>query len=182
MMPTVTLKSGESLILRPLQPDDALLFGAYLENLGAETRRRFGPHPLNREMAAILCGQVNPAVVLRLITLNAAGEMVAYFILEWGIAEPEQTRYAGYGIALDPLTDCTFAPSVADAYQSSGLGSAMLPTLLATAREQGRRSVVLMGGTQATNARAIHFYEKFGFRKVGEFMTEINNWDMFLEL
>jgi RimJ/RimL family protein N-acetyltransferase len=39
-----------------------------------------------------------------------------------------------------------------------------------------------MGGTQATNSRAIAFYEKFGFIKYGGYQTEVFNHDMRLEI
>jgi ribosomal protein S18 acetylase RimI-like enzyme len=58
----------------------------------------------------------------------------------------------------------------------------MLNHLLNIARQIGRKRIVLMGGTQATNPRAIRFYQKFGFKTVGEFITDINNYDMILEL
>ena len=56
--------------------------------------------------------------------------------------------------------------------------------LLQVAREHGRRRLVLLGGTQATNERAMHFYRKLGFRTVGTFEHPrgAQNYDMLLEL
>jgi ribosomal protein S18 acetylase RimI-like enzyme len=72
---------------------------------------------------------------------------------------------------------------VSDEFQNRGLGSLMMKHVIAVARRLGRRRMILSGGTQATNARAIHFYQKHGFRKVGEFETPgMNNFDMVLEL
>ena len=52
------------------------------------------------------------------------------------------------------------------------------------ARQLGRTRMVLWGGTQATNDRAIHFYQKHGFRTVGEFQEPpgFNNYDMIMDL
>lgn len=73
---------------------------------------------------------------------------------------------------------------MADAYQSRGVGSAMMPSILETVRRLGYRRMVLSGGTRAENHRAIRFYEKNGFRKVGDFKSggDIDNHDMILEL
>ena len=113
---------------------------------------------------------------------RADPEIVAYFLLYLSIGEHSRGRYAVYGIPLDDHLDCEFAPSVADAWQSRGLGSAMMPPLLEIARRLGRRRLILAGGVQALNARAVHFYEKFGFRNVGEFTNQVRNVDMILEL
>ncbi|MBL8095356.1 MAG: GNAT family N-acetyltransferase, partial [Anaerolineales bacterium] len=73
---------------------------------------------------------------------------------------------------------------VADGYQSVGLGGQVLAHVLDLARQLTRRHVVLLGGTQATNARAIHFYEKHGFRTIGSFEEPAgaDNFDMVLTL
>ena len=51
--------------------------------------------------------------------------------------------------------------------------------ILACAREMGLTQVVLMGGVLATNTRAQHFYEKLGFRRVGEFWLNVHGVDKF---
>ena len=40
-----------------------------------------------------------------------------------------------------------------------------------------------MGGVRGVNSREIHFYEKFGFEKVGEFQSrDVVSFDMIAEL
>ena len=53
---------------------------------------------------------------------------------------------------------------------------------IALATTTGARSLVLMGGTQASNARAIRFYEKSGFVRYGGYQTDQWNHDMRLLL
>jgi ribosomal protein S18 acetylase RimI-like enzyme len=53
-----------------------------------------------------------------------------------------------------------------------------MPAIIKAAKELGAKSLVLMGGTQATNKRAIAFYEKFGFKHVCDFETKVLNYDM----
>jgi ribosomal protein S18 acetylase RimI-like enzyme len=47
-----------------------------------------------------------------------------------------------------------------------------------------RRWMVLMGGVFIDNQRAVHFYEKHGFRKVGSFENTpgLSSYDMLMEL
>lgn len=178
----LTLKSGLLVILRVLRSDDARRLGRYFEALSEATTGRFGPHPLDTTAAQQLCNDVDYHRTLRLLALTELGEIIAYFILGLWVAGEERRRYEGYGLVLESERDCTFAPSVADAYQNAGLGSAMMPYVLDIARRLGRRWMVLLGGTQATNYRAIHFYRKFGFRVVGNFVTHVDNYDMVLAL
>ena len=103
-------------------------------------------------------------------------------ILQENSSQGERERYARLGIVLDDQSDCTLAPSVADEYQNRGLGSLIMDHLLDLMLRIGRKRLVLMGGTRAHNERAIHFYRKFGFRKVGEFDTGVNNYDMIVEI
>jgi GNAT superfamily N-acetyltransferase len=178
------LLDGEHVILRLLLPGDGELLGRYFEGLSEETRRRFGPHPLTTGEAQDLCARIDRHSALRFVALlpGTAPQIIAYFILMLSAGEPETARYKEYGIQLDNAADCAFAPSVADAYQSRGLGSLLMPHIIEVARRMGKRALVLMGGTQSTNTRAVGFYEKFGFERVGSYFTEIENYDMILRL
>ena len=88
-----------------------------------------------------------------------------------------------WGWILHDETDCTLAPSVADAYQSQGLGSLMMQHLLGLLPRLGRQRMLLWGGVRADNPRAVHFYTKFGFQRVGDFEAGgTNNYDMIADL
>jgi diamine N-acetyltransferase len=179
------LTSGERIVIRPLRPDDAVRLGEYFAGLSAPTRARYGPHPFDQATADAICAALDPTALLRLVaTVSREGgeRIVAYMLLKLGVLEQDQRRYAERGMPLDPATDCTVAPSVADDYQNRGVGSVMMAHLLRSARQMGRRRAVLWLGVQATNDRAVHFYTKCGFRKVGEFFTDKNNFDMILDL
>jgi GNAT superfamily N-acetyltransferase len=179
------LPSGERIVMRPLRPDDAARLGEYFAGLSAQTRARYGPHPFDQATADTICATLDPAEFLRMVALIPRGDekrIIAYLLLKLGVREGDCRRYAQRGMPLDPATDCTLAPSVADDYQNRGMGSVIMAHLLQVARQLGRRRVLLWSGVQATNDRAVHFYTKFGFRKVGEFYTDKNNFDMILDL
>jgi diamine N-acetyltransferase len=184
MFPVATV-AGTPVIFRPLRAGDGARLGAYFEGLGAETRRRFGPHPLDTATAHALCNAIDPTQTLRMVATLGDGThgeapVIAYFILVMGVTQWELARYAEAGITLDPALECTVAPSVADAYQSQGIGSPCMVALLEVAQQLGRRWMVLMGGVQATNVRAVHFYRKHGFVTIREFEEPpgVMNYDM----
>jgi GNAT superfamily N-acetyltransferase len=187
LMTSVPLRSGTSMLFRPLMPDDAPLLGSYFLGLSEETKRRFGPHPFDQATADQLCATINVDDTLRMIGLLHIDEqelLVAYFVLLMRVDEHAQTRYTQLGFTLDPETDCTVAPSVADSLQNQGVGSPLMIRLKEIARLLGRKRMLLMGGTQATNTRAVHFYEKHGFHTVGtfEYPAGRNNYDMICQL
>ena len=179
------------LTMRLLTAGDAEAFGHYLEELGPETRRRFGPHPHTMAAAEALCGEIDHAKALRLLVeadAPSADGIVGYFIVYPRVNPAESKRFEGHGQPLDSETDCTFAPSLADACQGKGLGSAATVLILELARELGFERMVLSGGTQADNDRAIRYYRKVGFQTAGSFETNaeqygpMSNYDMILML
>lgn len=181
------LPTGEQAQLRPLTPNDAAILGVYFLSLSEDTKRRYGPHPFDQATADKLCAEVDNSKVIRMLATvpHQNGErVIAYFILVMGVDPDEIERYTQLGIALDSKTDCTLAPSVADDYQDKGVGSLVLRHVFNTARQLGKTRMVLMGGTQGTNARGIHFYKKHGFVGVGDFEEPVgfNNHDMIADL
>jgi GNAT superfamily N-acetyltransferase len=182
---TARLPSGQEILIRPLRADDAARLGEYFLGLSQQTRSRYGPHPFDQQTADAICAALDPADILRLVATvpSLDGErIIAYVLLKMGVLEFDQRRYEQRGLPLDPGTDCTLAPSVADDYQNQGIGSHMLRYILQVAPKLGRRRIILWYGVQATNDRAVHFYTKWGFRTVGEFYTDKNNYDMILDL
>jgi GNAT superfamily N-acetyltransferase len=181
--------SGLVLTFRPITPQDHLILGEYFLNLSETTRNLYGPHPFDQATANKLCAEINYADTIRLIATipNATLEkVIAYFFLQLGVPTAEIERYAQMNIALDPQADCLVAPSVADAYQNQGVGSPLMRHVFDVARKLGRKHIVLMGGVYVTNERAVHYYQKAGFRTVGTFIAPWasgrESYDMFLEL
>ena len=182
---TITLASGERVVLRPLNQKDSVILAGYFRSLSADTRKRFGPHPFTKEQAEILCAAIDYGKVIRLLAVtdnDQEPEVVAYFILRLELNDDDEKRYGARGMDFDRSSVCSIAPSVADDYQDRGLGSAVMDKALALVRRLGQRQVILQGGVQAANSRAVHFYEKFGFRKVGSFSTVIESYDMIVDL
>lgn len=179
------IKSGnEDFTLRLLRCEDKVKLGKYFDLLSEETRKRFGPHPINCSYAEYLCDNIHRDYYTARFVLehDVSGDITGYFILDFNLSPHELKRYDEAGIKLNPFKDILFAPSISDKFQNSGLASLSMPYLIDFAEENQAESIVLMGGTQETNHRAIRFYEKFGFKKVGEYSTDVYNYDMILEL
>ncbi len=182
---TATLSNGQTAHIRLLSAGDANMLGAYFLGLSDTTRGFYGPHPFDQATADKICGEIHHADTLRMLAVteeDGQERIVAYFIALFGIRDDDRTRYDKLGIELDSTTDCTLAPSVADDYQNTGVGSLVMIQLIDVLRRCGRKRLVLFGGVQERNARGVHFYKKFGFQKVGEFMSKMNNYDMIAEI
>lgn len=180
-----TLQSGEQITMRPMRPDDVVGFTEYLTGLSPASRRRFGPHLHDQATAEAICAALAPTDILRMIGTvphNGGERIISYILLKHGVWDGDRKRYEMLGIPLYPDTDSTLAPSVADDYQNQGVGSLMMEHLIQSAKKLGRQRIVLWGGVAEANLRAVHFYTKWGFRKVGEFDTGENNHDMILDL
>jgi diamine N-acetyltransferase len=184
----VRLPGRETVVLRLLRADDGPALGSYFLGLSAATRRVYAPHAFDLPTALQLCAELDPAQTLRLVAVSAAEaagvRIVAYLIVRLTPGAGEVQRYAAAGIDLDPDSTFYLAPSVADDYQSQGVGSALMRPVLYWLRQLGCQRLVLSGGVRAENARARRFYAKLGFRHVGDFQTQgaIDNHDMALDL
>ena len=184
---SIVLRSGDIAKVRPVQPNDQIRLGRYFEDLSDETRSRYGPHKFSMAVAEEICSQVGHDETVRMVAVTGHGataEIVAYFILDFAIPDSERARYQGYGITLHTESDCRLAPSVADRYQNSGVGSALMPKCKEVVRQFGYQRMILMGGVLVRNPLAVHFYQKHGFRKVGDFEQGTKNasYDMILSL
>jgi diamine N-acetyltransferase len=176
---TIELKNKKTVLVRQLVQDDTGMLFLYFSGLSAETRSRFAPHPFDRETAAYICN--NPGGDIHYyVAVDETGSIVAYMLVKKRMIEEDRSRLLSKNIYYDQAITCSFAPSVADEWQNCGLGSAMYDVIEKDILENTIwRVIVLWGGVQATNARAVHFYEKKGFEYLGEFYNDgKSNFDM----
>ena len=176
----VETKNKKQLLLRKLGQSDQENLFRYLQNLSLNTKNRFGPHPFERD--AIREFYANPAHLGYIAVDTETSEIIAYSIIKKGFLEHDHSRLSSYGLVPDHLTDCTFAPSVADAWQGCGVGTLLFNLILDELRTTDVRRIILWGGVQAENENAIKFYEKHGFRTLGHFFHNGGNYDMALHL
>jgi diamine N-acetyltransferase len=171
----------QAVFFRRLKPDDLDALVMYLNQLSAETCKRFGPHLFDKQSLTAVYEQVDTyRGYIGLDTETA--DIVAYSVIKRGYVERDGLRFAGYGLPLNSETDCTFAPSVADAWQGQGLGNKLFQLILSDLQAMPIKRIVLWGGVQADNDRAVRYYRKHQFEVVGEFERNGPNYDMVLTL
>lgn len=166
---------------RRLVPHDFGGLYDYLQNLSAESKRRFGPHSFERQDIADFYHHSEEHLGYVAID-SATRKIVAYAIVKIGYFEHDRFRLEGYGLKLDSATDCNYAPSVADAWQGCGLGNAMFQQIKSDLSAKGIKRIILWGGVQRDNPKAIRFYHKNGFKTLGTFAYHGWNEDMILEI
>ena len=177
----IVLKNGANVTMRLLQQQDAEALYVYLNSLSAESRSRFGPHAFDKETVYNICANTGENIK-RIIALNN-DRIVAYMLLKKGMIIEDAQRYAQYNMLFNENTTATYAPSVADDFQNTGLGSKMLAHILEIIKQQGFQKMILWGGVQATNARAVHFYDKHRFIRIANFWHDNkDNIDMILSI
>jgi GNAT superfamily N-acetyltransferase len=167
--------------LRRLSPEDFGILYDYLQNLSAESKKRFGPHSFERQAIADFYQHSEEHLGYVAID-NTTHEIIAYAILKIGFFEHDRFRLEGCGLKLDSRTDCNYAPSVADAWQGCGLGNAMFQQIKSDLSAKGIRRMILWGGVQSDNEKAIRFYRKNGFQTLGTFAYHGWNEDMILDI
>ncbi len=179
----ITLKNDSIIALRQLQKNDEKRLFNYFNQLSAETKSRFGPHPFTSDAVSHICNEQTSGIS-RYVALNDKEELIAYMLVKKGMNEGEKYRMRQNNIDFDEPLFCTFAPSVSDAWQSSGLGSVMYETIEKDILSNTAfRFIILWGGVQAFNDKAIRYYEKHGFNRIGSFWyDEKDNYDMIKEI
>jgi diamine N-acetyltransferase len=177
----VKAKNDRSVLLRQLNADDYDDLSFYLNLLSYETTRRYGPHRFDKQ--AIIDIYENSITHFGYIARDIeTSKIIAYCVIRKGCLEHDGYRLNSYGLTLNPETDCTFAPSVADNWQSQGIGHQLFRFLLADLKTRRFERVILWGGVQADNLRAVNYYKKNGFRHLGEFQHNGSNYDMILDI
>ncbi|MDX2285191.1 MAG: GNAT family N-acetyltransferase [Bacteroidia bacterium] len=179
---TFRTRQGHEILLAMLQPEALEELHAYLEGLSGDTRRRFGPHPFDLPSIVQLYGG-SPEHRGYIARDPASGRIIAYAVVRIGFLPHDAPRLQSCGITPDAQTDCTFAPSVADAWQGCGLGDGLLTCVISDLKQHTAvRRIILWGGVQADNQRALRYYMRNGFRILGAFTYNGENYDMLREI
>lgn len=157
---------------------DALLF--YLHHLSPETKSRFGPHAFDAD--AVIEFYHHPDVTGFVATAINRPGIIAYAIIKKGLLNHERERLINYQYPGIENNGCTYAPSVADDWQGKGIGTLMFNHILNDCRQNFVNKIILWGGVQSTNEKALQFYKKLGFVSMGQFEYNGPNEDMLLEI
>lgn len=176
----ITTRNNQMIQLRQLSDGDTGTLVSYLSGLSTESRKRFGPHPFDWDSVEAFYRQPENRGYVAVVP--ESGEIIAYAILRSGFLLHDSARLESYGLTLNHNTDCTFAPSVADSWQNCGIGDLLFQFIRSEMKENGLKRIILWGGVQADNDKAVNFYRKNGFQALGCFEYNGLNLDMALEL
>jgi len=152
---------------RPWQESDLPNLLSYLHHLNEKTRDRFGPHLFTHEALQHLYH--HPEYTGFLIIENNSTFIIGYAIIKLGCIEHDIPRLSSYHINPNPLTDATYAPSIADDWQGKGIGKLLWKTVRNYLQQHQKKRVILWGGVQADNHIAVNYYHKNGFVTIGQY-------------
>ncbi len=175
------LPNEDHILFRRVTADDLENLLLYLHQMSPDTRKRFGPHQFDRNTLSQLYENSSDHIGYIAVEKHT-GKIIAYAILKKGYLEHDRQRLDSYGLQTDHQTDCTYAPSVADDWQGRGHGTALFKYILSEVEKMPFRRIILWGGVQAENERAIRYYQNNGFTRLGEFQYNGNNFDMVYNL
>ncbi len=177
----VTAKNNKQINIRKFSMEDVDNLTRYFSQLSETTKRRYGPHPFEKQSIVEVytknedhCGFVAYEV--------GNTSIIAYSIVRLGTLPQDRDRLYSYGLTLHEKTDATFAPSVADDWQSTGIGSSIFYYVVSELKQKGVCRIILWGGVQSSNEKAVNFYKKHGFQTLGKFEHNGPNYDMALEI
>ena len=149
----------------------------YLQELGPDSQKRFGPHSF--DLATLFDIYEKGKDYAGYIAIDQdTKRIIAYAILKKGFLEHDSNRLKSYGIIPNHNTDYTYAPSVADVYQGQGIGTDLFKYVLSDLQKTSCSRIILWGGVQADNERAVRYYQHIGFIILGEFQYNGKNYDM----
>jgi len=146
----LSLPGGETLVLRPIRPEDAELEQEFVEGLTPLSRRMRFQSSLR---------SLSPTMLARFTQVDYDREMALVAIAgeEGREREVGVCRY----IRMPDGRSCEFAIVVADDWQGKGLGRRMMQRLIDVARERGLDSMV--GWVLASNDEMLELCRRLGF-------------------
>jgi GNAT superfamily N-acetyltransferase len=146
----VTLADGQTVVIRPIRPDDAARLQAFHARLSPESiyLRWLSAHPVLSEAEARALSDVDYARRMAFVAVcRPAGD-----------GEERIVGVARYGVTPERADEAEAAVVVEDSYQSRGLGSALLKRLVQYSAAQGVRAWV--AEINAENARMLRFIQR----------------------
>ena len=164
--------------IQRLTGQDLLALHTYLESLSADSCKRFGPHDFDlSSLERLFHGGDHLGYLIK-----EGDNIMAYTVVKKGFLEHDRPRLQEYGFSPDHEKDATIAPSVGDRFQGRGRGRKLMAFVMEDLRLKGFHRVILWGGVQATNEKAIKMYRTLGFRLLGSFEYHGENHDMVRDL
>lgn len=153
---TVTLKNGDTVLLRPIRPEDAELEREFIAALSPQTLYRRFMMPVK---------ELSDAMIERFTQIDYDREfaLVALRTMSGGAPGSPGSRLVGVARITPTWEDCTaeFAIVVGDWMQHAGLGRELMQRLFGAGRARGYS--VIEGVILGENVSMLRFCERLGF-------------------
>ena len=171
----------QTILMSPFKIEDLEKLQNYFDTLSEKSKKRYGPHPFNHE--AIIETYNNSSNYKMFVAQKENDKaIVAYTVVKFGWVDFDKNRLLSYGLTVNQY-DTTIAPSVADQWQGKGLGSKFFEYVVNCLKNDFKATrVILWGGVQSDNEKAVRLYKRFNFRQIGRFEHNGPNMDMILDL
>ena len=173
--------SNRWVYFRKLNSEDSEILFRYLNELSPLTYSRFAPHSFEKSFLDEFCREFDTDYFAFGAFEAETNILISYALLKKGYVEHDFERLSSYGVHPDSNKDYTYAPSVADAWQSEGIGFGIFKYMLTAIDFGTANRIFLWGGVQVSNDKAMGFYNKIGFRTLGQFQYHGINNDMIYE-
>jgi diamine N-acetyltransferase len=177
----IETKNHKQLLLRKMLAEDVDGLVYYFGHLSNDTKKRFSPHAFGKNAIMDLFSTPESYAGYIAIDMDTSA-IAAYSIIKMGWLDHDRLRLQSYGLIPGNKTDCTFAPSVADAWQGCGVGNSLFNFILSDLKLMGCKRIILWGGVQTGNNNAVNFYKKNGFITLSYFEYNGLNADMILNI
>jgi len=160
----------KNVTLRPLLATDVKLLTQFLLSLSKTTQESYILDSYDGKTASQMCEDINRYDKLRFVGLIDE-KIVGLFEFSMDLTKEDINRFNNYGIKLKQGEDCRFGPCISNNLQGTGIASILFPYIIKIAKILGQKRIILWGGVFSDNNRAIKYYKRNGFKKVGEFIN-----------
>jgi len=170
----------KNFILRLFRITDKEQLELFFEQASDKMKKTFSHRLFSYEIEDIIRdGEENK--LRRVIVLNDKG-IVGYCVIVLGLRKWERERYCE---KFDENKVCTIAPCIKDEFQNIGVGTEMIKYVFNIVKFYNKSVILLWGGVALKNKRAIHFYEKMGFKINKKWIhpiARVMSYDMYMEI
>ena len=151
LVKSLTLRDGTRIVIRPIRAEDAAIEQEFVRGLSEESRY-FRFLEMLRELS--------PQMLKQLTDIDYHDQMALVAVTE---RDGRETEIAvGRYVVFPDGESCEFAIVVGDEWQRKGIATALMKSLIESARERGLKKMI--GIVLNSNTRMLHFVTGLGFQ------------------
>lgn len=146
----LVLRDGTPVVIRPIRAEDAGIEQEFVRGLSDESRY-FRFMDMLRELS--------PQMLKQLTEIDYHNQMALIAVTERNGKESEIA--VGRYVVFPDGENCEFAVVVGDDWQGKGIATALMQSLIESARRRGLRKMI--GEVLTSNGKMLHFVSRLGF-------------------